>query len=143
MAPRLRVVLDTNVVLSGIFFDGLPGRVLEAWQADQYTLVLSPAIVGEYQRAGEVLAGRYPEAGRALGPVLTLLVQSALLVDAPELAEGVCADPEDDKFLACAAASGARVIVSGDKQLRRVSGWRGIDVVGPRAFLERYVRPHL
>ena len=43
----------------------------------------------------------------------------------------------DDRFLACAVASGARTIVSGDKHMLRVSGLRGIEVLRPRAFLER------
>jgi predicted nucleic acid-binding protein len=51
----------------------------------------------------------------------------------------VCIDPDDDKFLACAVASGARTIVSGDKHLLSVSGYRGIEVLRPRAFLERYL----
>ena len=48
----IRVVLDTNVVLSGIFFAGVPGRILDAWRAGGLTLVLSPAILAEYNRAG-------------------------------------------------------------------------------------------
>ena len=50
----------------------------------------------------------------------------------------LCADPDDDKFLACALASGAGTIVSGDKQLLRVAGYRGIEVLRRRVFLERY-----
>ena len=45
--PDVRVVLDTNVLLSGIFFGGLPGRLLDAWQSGQLALVLSPAILTE------------------------------------------------------------------------------------------------
>jgi predicted nucleic acid-binding protein len=63
---RLRIVLDTNVLLSGIFFAGVPGRILEAWQAGAVSLVLSPAILAEYHRAGTALAARYPEAGAPL-----------------------------------------------------------------------------
>jgi len=51
----------------------------------------------------------------------------------------VCTDPDDDKFLACAVASGASTIVSGDKHLLSVSGYRGIEALRPRAFLERYL----
>jgi len=69
-----------------------------------------------------------------------LLVMQPEVVDAPAaLAKGVCSDPDDDKFLACAAAAGAGVIVSGDRDLLEVSGWRGIEVLKPRAFVERYV----
>jgi predicted nucleic acid-binding protein len=49
----------------------------------------------------------------------------------------VCADPDDDKFVACAVASGAGTIVSGDKHLLAASGCRGIEALRLRAFLER------
>ena len=48
-------------------------------------------------------------------------------------------DPDDDKFLACALAAGISVIVSGDKRLRAVSGWNGIEILTPRQFIDRYV----
>jgi len=48
----VRVVLDTNVVVSGVFFGGVPGRILSAWTAGQITMVMSPAILEEYRRVG-------------------------------------------------------------------------------------------
>ncbi|MGH8435578.1 MAG: PIN domain-containing protein [Pseudomonas sp.] len=48
-------------------------------------------------------------------------------------------DPADDKFLSCALASGADVIISGDRQLLATSGWNGIEVLRPRAFVDRYL----
>ena len=133
-----RVVLDTNVVLSGIFFGGVPGRILDAWQVGHLTLVLSPAILAEYHRAGAALAVRYPSVETALDPILALLAQAATIVNAPELPAVVSADPDDDKFLACALASRTSVIVSGDKHLLRVSGWSGIEVLTPRQLIDRY-----
>lgn len=49
----------------------------------------------------------------------------------------VCTDSTDDMFLACAIAGDSRVVVSGDKALLRTSGYRGIEVLTPRAFLSR------
>jgi predicted nucleic acid-binding protein len=40
----MRIVLDTNVLMSGIFFGGAPGNILHAWQAGQITLAVSPEI---------------------------------------------------------------------------------------------------
>ena len=70
---------------------------------------------------------------------LTLLAIHSELVDAPDLPEPVCEDPDDDKFLACALAAGVEVVVSGDRHLLRVSGWSGIEVLTPRQFVERYL----
>jgi predicted nucleic acid-binding protein len=59
---------------------------------------------------------------------------------ARHLPEKVCPDPDDDKFLACALAGEAPVVVSGDKGFQGISGWRGIGVVAPRAFVDRYLK---
>ena len=135
--PRLRVVLDTNVLLSGIFFGGLPARILTGWQSGQLELLVSPAIVSEYRRAGAALAARYSPVNAPLEAILMLVVRTATMVAAPELPEQVSTDPDDDKFLACAVAASA-VVLSGDKHLRRVSGWRGIEVLTPRQFADRH-----
>jgi predicted nucleic acid-binding protein len=55
------------------------------------------------------------------------------------LAAPVSDDPADDKFLAAALASHTPLIVSGDKDLLRVSGWRGIKVLTPRQFLDQHL----
>ena len=133
----MRVVIDTNVLVSGVFFGGLPGRILEAWKDEKLTLVISPAILEEYYRVGRILAMKYQ--GVDLDPLLALLAMYADIIDATDISEGICEDPDDDKFMACAVAGGAYVVVSGDKHLRAVSGWQGVDVMTPRAFVERYL----
>jgi hypothetical protein len=75
--PGPEIILDTNVVLSGIFFGGLPGRILDACHAGRLKLVLSPPILAEYYRAGAALAARYPDVEAPLYPLLALLAQSA------------------------------------------------------------------
>jgi predicted nucleic acid-binding protein len=74
-----------------------------------------------------------------LEPFLALLAVGAEVVLAPVLSEAVCEDRDDDKFIACALAGKCRVIVSGDKQLRAVSGYGGIEVVTPGSFVEQYI----
>ena len=64
---------------------------------------------------------------------------NAIIVDAPPLAESVSEDADDDMFLAAAFASQTRLIVSGDRHLLRISGWRGIDVLTPRQFVDQYL----
>lgn len=121
----MRVILDTNVLMSAVFFGGIPGRLLSAWAAKRFTLVLSPDIFDEYRRVGRELARRYPELEGSLEPVLALISTNAIIVNVQPLARRVSVDADDDKFLACAAASRTSVIVSGDKHLLRVSGWQG------------------
>ena len=51
----MRVVLDTNVFISGIFFTGPPFEILNAWRNEQLQLVVSAEILEEYRRVGERL----------------------------------------------------------------------------------------
>jgi predicted nucleic acid-binding protein len=55
------------------------------------------------------------------------------------LAEPVSRDPDDDKFLACALAASAPVVVSGDRDLQTLGSWQGVRVLSPRAFADEYL----
>lgn len=133
----MRIIVDTNVFVSGIFFGGVPGRILDAWRDARVRLVLSAEILEEYQRVGQELATQYP--GVDLQPFLGLLTVEAEFVEAPDLPEAVSADPDDDKFLACALAAGVDVVVSGDGDLFDQSGWRGVRVLRPRQFVDEFL----
>lgn len=133
----MRVILDTNVFVSGVFFSGPPFEILDAWRRGRLTLVVSPEILAEYERVGQELANQFPQVD--IAPMLELLAFKGEVVDASPLAEQVCSDPDDDKFLACAMASGTKIISSGDKALRKTSGFSGIEVLSPREFVNKYL----
>jgi predicted nucleic acid-binding protein len=61
-------------------------------------------------------------------------------VEAPVLDQQICRDPHDDKFIACALAVGAGVIVSGDKDLLSISGTFDMLIITPREFVNSYIR---
>lgn len=134
----MRVVLDTNVFISGVFFSGPPAQVLEAWRDGLIVPVLSAEVMDEYRRVAAILGSDHPEI--ELGPVLALLMVYSEFVDAPPLPEPVTSDPDDDVFLACAVAGRVGTIISGDRHLLRVSGWNGIRVVPPRRFVDEVLR---
>jgi uncharacterized protein len=98
--------------------------------------VVSAEILDEYQRVARLLAAQYPSVD--LEPVLSLVAVHAEVVE-PITLQQVCSDPDDDKFLACAISAGAVVIVSGDKHLLQLSGWRGVEVLRPRQFVDEYL----
>ena len=133
----MRLIVDTNVFVSGIFFSGPPFKILDSWRHGRVSLVISPDILDEYQFTGEKLASQFP--GVDLEPWIELLMLKASLVDASPFAQSVCDDPDDDKFLACAIASKTKLISSGDKHLLDVSGYHGITVLKPRTFVDKYL----
>ena len=126
----MRIVLDTNVLISGIYFSGPPGRILAAWRSGKLQLAVSIEILEEYLNVAERLASRY--SGVEYEGILGLIIQNAQLVQGADLPEPVSEDPDDDKFLACALASNTRIIVSGDSDLLKVSGYADIRVLTQR-----------
>lgn len=133
----MKVILDTNVFVSGVFFSGPPYQILKAWRDGKFQIIVSPDILDEYHRVGEILAGDYP--GIDIKPMLDYVIQYAEIYSTIPLTEAVCNDPDDDKFVACALASGSTIIVSGDKHLLNVSGYRQIEILKPRDFVNKYL----
>ena len=56
----MKIVLDTNVFISGIFFDGPPSKILQSWRQSKTKIFLTEQILSEYQRIGEELSAKYP-----------------------------------------------------------------------------------
>lgn len=133
----MRVILDTNVFISGVFFAGSPYCILKGWRDGKVQLVISHEILEEYQRVGDTLAEQFP--GVELQPMLELVTMNAEFFSDQVIVEPVCEDPDDDKFIACGLVSGCKVILSGDKHLLKVSGFGGIKVLRPRAFIDQYL----
>lgn len=129
-----RFVLDTNVLVSALLFRSETAQMHKAWRADRFRLAVSPDIIAEYAR---VLA--YPRFGLEPGEPDALVANEVLpFCDLFEVGPGpaVCRDPDDDKFLHCAAAAHANAVVSGDDHLLSVTGrYRGITVLTVRAAL--------
>ena len=131
----MRIVLDTNVLISAIFFSGPPSRILSAWIDDKFDLVVSTEILEEYREVAGRIGAKYP--GVELGPVLDRIALHAFLVAPVKLPDDACTDRNDIKFLECALGCRAECVISGDRALLRSSGYEGIEVVTPRDFVQR------
>jgi uncharacterized protein len=129
----VKVVLDTNVLISGIFFGGPPRAVLDAWAAGRFEHILSPLMVDEYVCTCDRLGASHQ--GLAYQSILASLIGHGTLVPDTTDSEPITADPDDDKFMLCARGSGA-IVVSGDQHLLDAAGWQGIRVLKPRDFLD-------
>ncbi len=133
----MKVVVDTNVFISGVFFTGPPYHILKAWRDGRIEILLSREIFDEYHRVGNELVYKFPKID--LNRILEYLLIHAEFVFISDLPMQICDDPDDDKFIACAIAGKSDLIVSGDKHLLRVSGYEGINVLTPRQFVDRFL----
>ncbi len=129
----MRVVIDTNVVMSGIYFGGVPAEVLGRWSEGHFQLALSVEILSEYRDVATRLTTRYGDLGA--DRILDIITAHALLIDSPPLADPVSRDMDDDKFIACAMASRSEVIVTGDQDLLVLESVGTVRVLQPREFL--------
>jgi putative PIN family toxin of toxin-antitoxin system len=134
----MRIVLDTNVLMSGIFFAGPPASVLAAWAEGRLELLATVEILAEYRRVGSRLSRKY--ASVDIDPVLDLVVRESRILEPFPVPADACDDKDDIKFLACAISGQATCVVSGDRALLRASGHEGIEVVTPRDFWTRFLK---
>ena len=133
----MRVVLDTNVLVSGLLFSGPPAEILRAWAQRRFTIAISPEVQDEYEDVARRMSTRYPAVG--LRRLFDLVLVAADMCTPAPLASPVCSDASDDKFFACALGANADIIVSGDRHLLRASGFGGVSVLTPRAFVDQYL----
>ena len=137
----LRVVIDTNVIISGILsHKGAPAELLNAWRERRFLLLSSSAIVAEVRAVVQYphIRDKYQLSDDEIEQTMTLLEHEALLVagDA-DVAGSVPDDPEDEMFLACALDGQADVIVSGDHHLLDLDSYQDIPIITARQFLDQ------
>ena len=131
----MRIVCDTNVLISAVLFAGRPREVLAALLRRRVRGFLCPAIEQEVR---DVLRRR--KFGLAAEQVELICQALRELMDTVVPHRGVSVireDPADNAILACAWAAKADCIVSGDRHLLTLGSFRGIEIVRPAAFLAR------
>jgi uncharacterized protein len=129
----MKVVLDTNVLISGIFFGGVPGNVLDAWMRGRFEIYVTPKILSEYESVLCFFARE--ETQHLQERWLVALSEHVHYVMDPALYPKVCRDPHDDKFLYCAAVAQVDYLVTGDKDLKTLQGSCSFKILSPRSFL--------
>ncbi|MBL8382354.1 MAG: putative toxin-antitoxin system toxin component, PIN family [Burkholderiales bacterium] len=132
----MRVVLDTNVLLSGIAYPAsVPGQVVAAWRSGACELVLSEAILQELERNLPRMKRLGWDAGKARHYV-SLLRFACTLVDIDAVPANVPRDRSDDPILATLIASGADCLVTGDADLLELAAQHPI--LTPAEFWARH-----
>ena len=133
----IRVVLDTNTLISALVFSGTASRLVSLWQSRRITVLVSKEILEEYLR---VLA--YPKFQLSHQEIRALVEEELLpFVETIRVRRRLAVvrrrDPADKKFLECAVASRAKFLVTGDRDLRELGSYRGITILTVGEFLER------
>ena len=132
----VRVVIDTNVVVSALLFGGIPGQLIPLWKSGHIKSLTSAEIIDEYIRVMT-----YPKFKLSEEEIHYLLhfeilpyfdVISVRLAHSPIIQK----DPSDDMFILCAEAGKANVIISGDQHLLCLKNYKKIKILNPKQFLK-------
>ena len=131
----MRVILDANVLVSGIFFKDPPFRIFQMWKRGHLDIVISRAILNEY-RVIQRVSLQFPSID--ISDLFEMITLKSYLMLSLSLKSQLCKDPNDDKFFSTAIAGKTSVMISGDRHLREKSGFSGIAVLKPKDFLDIY-----
>lgn len=129
----LKVVIDTNVFISGIVFGGTPRKIIDAWLSKQYIFCLSPELKAEIL----IKLGK-----KFLFPQLELnKIKEALDTYSqkyiPNKKVTVCKDPQDNFLLELAEEAKADYLVSGDKLVLALKEYKNTKIISPREFFDQ------
>lgn len=132
----MKVVIDTNVLMSGIFFKGNPNRVLAALDENQFEACANENIVIEYKKVLKRLKKKLKRTPS--NDLFQTFIDRLNIFEAKSNIK-ICRDPDDDKFIECALDSKALYIVSGDKDLLSIEEYNGVEIITAAEFCEHYL----
>lgn len=132
----MKIVIDTNVIISGVFFGGFPRKILTSVVGQKITACATAEIINEYEEIVQEMIER--KQGHINQSILTPLIESMEIIE-PVTHVEICRDPDDNKFLGCAKDSHSLYIVSGDKDLLVLGKYENIQIVTAKDFCEKYL----
>jgi putative PIN family toxin of toxin-antitoxin system len=132
----VKVVLDTNVLISAFNFPGgAPEDVYRLAIDQRVQLVTSPSLLAELAR---ILSDKFGWMAQRVEEAVSQVARIAEVVEPGERVAVITADPDDDRVLEAAHEAKAEIIVSGDKHLLRLGSWRTIRILSPADFLGEF-----
>ncbi|NOZ06135.1 MAG: putative toxin-antitoxin system toxin component, PIN family [Chloroflexi bacterium] len=141
----MRVVIDTNIWVSGLLWRGLPWKLLRLAEAGEIELCMAPPMLVELTNVLSYgrLQPRLKQLGLTPAELVAYAVNLASFYEVPEGDPIVVADPDDDVFLHCAAISGTDYVVSGDRHLLDLGSYMNIPILSVREFLSQLFPEHV
>lgn len=132
----MKIVVDTNVLISGVFFGGIPGKVIEAIVNEKVIACATEEIIDEYVEIIERMI--LDKQGKLNIDLLNTLINSFELIISESNID-VSRDPDDNKFIECAIDGKALYIVSGDEDLLVLKHYNNIQIITAKQFCDKYM----
>jgi uncharacterized protein len=131
----LRAVVDTNLLVSYVLTRSpLLSRLIDHWEQGRFVYLTSPQIIAELKDVLQRPALRARMAADP-APLIALVEQDTEQTPGMLSLTGICRDPKDDIFIACAVEGQADYIVSNDRDLLDLASYGGISIIRPETFV--------
>lgn len=130
----MRVICDTNVLISGILFGGKPRELLQLCSSGKITNFTSPELLKEVEEV--LLRVKFGLDQEQVYGIIRLFRNTFSIVRPESRISVIAADPDDNRILEAASAANADAIISGDAHLLDLAVWNGIPIVNPDSFLK-------
>ena len=127
------VVLDTNIFISAVFWEGKPYIVVKKAINLEIIVFISNYILDEMRK---VLVRDFNLEKQEIDDIVSAVLYFTHLIEPKESVTVIKDDPKDDKILDCALACNADFIVSQDNHLLNLKSFRSIKIVSPEEFLK-------
>ena len=128
------VVLDTNVLISSIFWEkGNSHKIVDIAIEQKITNFTSPEMLNELAR---VLRQKFKQTEEYIESQLALIANYSQIIEPKIKANVVPEDAKDNMIIECALSSDADYIITGDKHLLKLKEYKGIKILAPKEFLE-------
>ena len=131
----MRVVLDTNILISALLLKGELSRIVRLWQEDGIIPMISKETFDELRAVLE-----YPKFSLTAAEIKSIIKHEILpffeVVNVSEYVKRVCRDPGDDKFISCAISANADFIVTGDKDLTDLKKYQSVRIIHASDFIK-------
>ena len=128
----MKIVLDTNIFISGIFWKGTSNKIINNWREKKFTLVTSLEAVSEIIKVLKDFKIKLSDG--MIKEWVDLIVRNSMIVEPKEKIKIVKDDPKDDIFIETAVAGNVDYIVSQDNHLLKLKEFRGIKIITPEEF---------
>ncbi|HSE82922.1 MAG TPA: putative toxin-antitoxin system toxin component, PIN family [Thermodesulfobacteriota bacterium] len=135
MVPIPKVVIDTNVLISGFGWKGKPKKILKLIEEGKVKNFTSPDIVEEVRRVVSYKKLGFTDDLQA--EIIEFIYFYSEIVTPKKRLDIVKEDPDDNKFLECAVEAKAEYIISGNRHLLKLKAFKGIDILTANDFLSR------
>lgn len=130
----MRATIDTNVFVSGIFWEGnFCSQIIDKWKNKKFKLVSSIEIINELVKTLKDFKIQMPE--EMIEEWRNLIIENSIIVEPTIKLNVIKEDSDDNKFLEASITGKVDIIISQDRHLLRLKEYQGIKIINPEEAL--------